>query len=174
MVLTMEPRLNELQRKRLWEDLLLAEARSYYFGDLATRFNTLQRRVTWLSLILSSGAVVSAIAVVSKASGGGQAGPAVWITALLALASSALGYYALVANNQKRAADATDLHTRWAKLARSYERLWEDMYAEDALARLNAIEDSDPELSKPAVGLPWDRARMRRWQEHVEHLRSAA
>jgi hypothetical protein len=48
------------------------------------------------------------------------------------------------------------------------------MYDEDALARLNAIEDSDPELSKPAVGLPWDRQRMRRWQEHVEYLHSPA
>lgn len=162
----MEPRLNELQRTRLWEDLLLAEARIYYFGDLATRYNREQRIITWASLILSSGATVTAVAAAVVASG------QVWISAVLALTASAITFYSLVAQNPKRASDATDLHTRWTKLARAYERLWEDMYAEDALARLNAIEDSDPELSKPAVGLPWDRKRMRRWQEHVEYLHS--
>jgi hypothetical protein len=156
----MQPKLTELQRKRLWEDLLLAEARSYYFGDLATRYNREQRVITWASLILSSGSLVTAIAVTKQG----------WITAVLALAASALTFYSLVAQNHKRASDATDLHLRWARLAREYERLWEDMYAEDAPARLNAIEDSDPDLSKPAVGLPWNRKRMKRWQEHVEHL----
>jgi hypothetical protein len=162
-----EPRLSELQRKRLWEDLLLAEARSYYFGDLATRYNREQRAITWISLILSSGATLTAVtAAVAK----GQ----VWIPAALALIASAITLYSVVAQNPKRASDAGDLHTRWAKLARAYERLWEDMYADDALGRLNAIEDSDPELSKPAVGLPWDRKRMRRWQEHVERLHGVA
>ena len=161
------PTLNEIQRGRLWEDLLLAEARSYYFGDLATRYHREQRIITWASLILSSGATVTAVAA---AVASGQ----VWIPAVLALTASALTFYSLVAQNHKRASDAADLHTRWAKLARAYERLWEDMYAEDALARLNAIEDSDPELSKPAFGLPWDRKRMRRWQEHVEYLHSPA
>ena len=161
------PKLNELQRKRLWEDLLLAEARSYYFGDLAARYNRVQRVITWLSLIASSGAMLTAVSGAVAASG------QVWIPAVLALATSGITFYSLVAQNQKRASDATDLHTRWAKLARSYERLWEDRYADDALARLDAIEDSDPELSKPAVGLPWDRKRMRRWQEHVEYLHSA-
>ena len=161
------PTLNEIQRGRLWEDLLLAEARSYYFGDLATRYHREQRVITWVSLILSSGATMTAVA---PAVANGQ----VWFPAVLALTASALTFYSLVAQNHKRASDATDLHTRWAKLARAYERLWEDMYAEDALARLNAIEDSDPELSKPAFGLPWDRKRMRRWQEHVEYLHSPA
>jgi hypothetical protein len=161
------PRLNEPQRKRLWENLLLAEARSYYFGDLATNYNREQRVITWASLILSSGAAVTAAAA-------GVANGHAWLPAVLALAASAITFYSLVAQNHKRASDATDLHTRWAKLARAYERLWEDMYDKDAVARLNAIEDSDPELSKPAVGLPWDRKRMRRWQEHVEYLHSPA
>jgi len=161
------PRLNEPQRTRLWEDLLLAEARSYYFGDLATKYNREQRVITWASLILSSGATVTAVAA-------GVANGHVWLPAVLALAASTITFYSLAAQNHKRAADAADLHTRWAKLARAYEQLWEDMYAEDALARVNAIEDSDPELSKPAVGLPWDRKRMRRWQEHVEYLHSPA
>jgi len=161
------PRLNELQRQRLWEDLLLAEARSYYFGDLATKYNREQRVITWASLVLSSGAMVTAVAA-SVANG--QA----WLPAILALIASGITFYSLVVQNHKRAADAADLHTRWAKLARTYARLWEDMYDEDALARLNAIEDSDPELSKPAVGLPWDRKRMQRWQEHVEYLHSPA
>src|SRR5882672_8139548 len=113
------PRLNELQRQRLWEDLLLAEARSYYFGELATRYNREQRVITWASLILSSGALVTAVAATQQA----------WIPAVLALAVSALSFYSLVAQNYQRAATATDLHMRWAKLARAYERLWEDMYA---------------------------------------------
>jgi hypothetical protein len=97
------PRLNEPQRKRLWENLLLAEARSYYFGDLATKYNREQRVITWASLILSSGATVTAVAVAN-----GHA----WLPAVLALAASTITFYSLVAQNHKRAADATDLHTR--------------------------------------------------------------
>jgi hypothetical protein len=160
----MEPMLNEIQRKRLWEDLLLAEARAYYFGDLATRYHRAQQILTCITLILSSGAMVTAVAAIGYT----------WIAPLLALAASGLTFYSLVAQNHKREADAADLHMRWSRLARSYERLWEDMYAADALTRLNALEDSDPDLSKPAFGLPWDRKRMRRWQEHVERLHSTA
>src|SRR5437870_8184320 len=102
------PRLNEPQRQRLWEDLLLAEARSCYFGDLATKYNRKQRVITWASLILSSGAMVTAVAA-------GVANGQAWLPAFLALAASAITFYSLVAQNHKRAADATDLHTRWVK-----------------------------------------------------------
>src|ERR1700757_3452137 len=80
------PRLNELQRKRLWEDLLLAEARSYYFGDLATKYNREQRVITWASLILSSGATVTAVTA-------GVANGHAWLPAILALAASAITFY---------------------------------------------------------------------------------
>ncbi len=158
----MEPMLNEIQRNRLWEDLLLAEARAYYFGDLATRYRRAQQIITWITLILSSGAMVTAVAATGYT----------WLAPLLAVAASCFTFYSLVARNPKREADAGDLHVRWSRLARSYKRLWEDMYAADALTRLNDLEDSDPDLAKPALGLPWDRERMRRWQEHVERLHS--
>src|SRR5688572_28779236 len=115
----MEPRLNDIQRTRLWEDWVLAEARAYYFADMAARYHRLQRVLTYALLLAAAGAIASLLAP-----------PPAWIGPLFTGLAAVLAVYSTVQNYQGRAIAASDLYTRWARKARAYERLWDDMYAE--------------------------------------------
>ena len=66
--------LSEAQIKRVWGNMLAAETRALYFGDLASRYTHQKQWITGISFFLSSGAAAS---IISKA-------PA-WIPLVLAL-----------------------------------------------------------------------------------------
>ncbi len=159
--------LTEIQRRQVWESWLSAEIRANYFADLAGRYHQLQRWATWAILFSSSGAFVTWTARVPE--------PWNWLAPVLALATAGLSLYSLVAQHQKHAMDAADLHARWNRLASDHERLWDDMYAEDAPARLSALIEREAELGKVATAFPVNEKRLLKWQDHVEkHHRLAA
>ena len=56
---TMTPKLSEVQIDRVWKGMLSAEIRAYYFAELAQRYASQQRNVTWAILFSSSGAFVT-------------------------------------------------------------------------------------------------------------------
>ncbi len=153
--------LSELQRQRVWEAWLSAEIRANYFAELSGHYARLQRHATWLTLLLSSGAALSLVA---------KALPAAWawVVPLLVFATAALSLYSLVMQNQKNAIDSADLHLRWNSLARDYAALWDDMYSEDAVSRLGALEQRELEASKSGTAFPVKHDRLLKWQEHVE------
>jgi hypothetical protein len=152
--------LNELQQKRVWEGWLSAEIRANYFADLSRRYHYRQRLATWSTLFLSSGAAVAFVAGLPR--------EYAWVAPILSLLTAAVSAYSLVMQNQKSAMDSADLYFRWNKLAGEYERLWESMYSEDALAQLSALEERAAELSKVATAFPVKRKQLLKWQQHVE------
>lgn len=153
--------LSEAQQKRVWEGMLGAEIRANYFADYTNRFHRRQRVATFGSVLFSSGAFVSFVLT----------NPAPWVTEYLrpglTLLTAIISTYSLVAQNQKSAIDAADLHARWNKLAHEYELLWEDVYADSAQATLEALEQRGMELSKSGTSFPNDEAAMLRWENHV-------
>ena len=151
--------LSEAQQKRVWEGMLGAEIRANYFADLSGRLHVRQRSATWLTLVLSSGAVVSVVASLPPEHS--------WIRIALTVATAGISAYSVVMQNQKFAVDASDLHARWNGLAKDFESLWENVYASDASARLSALEDRKTELSKAGSAFKYDERRMLRWETHV-------
>ncbi|MDQ6699199.1 MAG: hypothetical protein M3Z36_03320 [Acidobacteriota bacterium] len=70
--------------------------------------------------------------------------------------------------NQKFAVDSADLHARWNRLAKEFESIWENVYADDAPEHLNALDDRATDLSKAAAaGIKYDERSLLRWEEHV-------
>jgi prephenate dehydrogenase len=68
------------------------------------------------------------------------------------------------------------LHYRWNRIAAAYERLWDDMYADNASRQLEALERRTAEASKASTAYPANRRRLEKWQTHVElhhHVRPA-
>lgn len=156
-----EPMLARSQQKRVWEGMLSAEIRANYFADLSGRYRLYQRAATGLTFFFSSGAFATFVV---------RDGPAAlsWIRPLLALLAAAVSAYSFVAQNQDRAINSVDLHARWNKLAKEYEALWENMYAEDAPRQLERLSEKETELSKSGAAFPNDEKKMLRWQRHVE------
>jgi hypothetical protein len=119
----------------------------------------------WTSLFLSSGAVASVIIRLPQEFS--------WVAPVLALLGSALTLYSLIAQNQKHATDSADLHLRWTRLASEFQRLWDDMYADDAPARLAVLEEREAELGRAGTAFPVNEKRLLKWQDHVEKHNAA-
>jgi hypothetical protein len=153
--------LSEAQQVRVWEGMLGAETRANYFDELSGRYMQRQRLATWATLLFSSGAVASLL--VNVPSPGKLA---------LAIATTAVSLYSVVMQNQKLAVDASDLHARWNRLAKEYERVWENVFADDAVEKLDALDDRAVDLSKSGTMFPNKREAMLRWERHVvaQHL----
>lgn len=159
--------LSELQRKRVWEAWFEGEVRANYFADLSGRYRWRQRTATWLTLVFSSGAFGALLAQLPPQYG--------WAPTVLAALAAAVSLWSLVAQNQQSAVDAADLHHRWNRLAADYQRLWDDMYAEDAAARLRALDERAAELSKAGTAFPVRERLIAKWHRHVgEHYRAPA
>ncbi len=158
--------LSELQQKRVWEGWLSAEIRANYFADLSRKYHRNQRIVTWAIMFLSSGAAVMFVSVLRD--------QYPWAAPVLSMLTAVLSAYSLVGHNQKNAIDGADLHFQWNKLASEYELLWDNMYAEDALVKLTALDERGMELSKAATPFPVINRRLLRWQEHVERHHATA
>src|SRR3989304_9196569 len=92
--------LSELQQKNVWENWLSSEMRANYFADLANRYQSWQRALTWFTLIFSSGA---ALAIVTDWIPLGFE----WIKAALALLTAAVSFLSLVQPNQKSGTDCS-------------------------------------------------------------------
>ena len=152
--------LSDVQQRKIWEGWLSAEIRANYFADLSGRYHRQQRRVTWAIMVLSSGAAGAFIGAIPP--------QYAWAAPVLSLLTAVVSGYSLAVQNHKSAMDSADLNFRWNRLASEYERLWGDMYAEDALAKLTALDEKGMELSKVAAAFPVIEKRLLKWQEHVE------
>ncbi|MFN0105543.1 MAG: hypothetical protein ACKV2U_26085 [Bryobacteraceae bacterium] len=141
--------------------MLGSEIRADYFAELAGTYLFRQRSATWATLFLASGSVASIL--VSQVS--------VELRLLIAIATMAVSLYSAVIHNQKLAVDAADLHAKWNRLSMDYEKLWENVYTDGAVPKLDALTDRSDELSKSRTLFPNKPKAMLRWQKHVEDHR---
>ncbi len=152
--------LNEFQTTRVWENLLAAEARSLYFGDLATRYTRHKQIITGCSFFFSSGA---AAALIGKAPE--------WVPILLSVSVAASTAYAIAIGLDRKVGTMVKLHSSWKRVASEYDRLWNHTYADDAETELEKIIDSERELAELATtDAPNDQKLLGKWQDRVFEL----
>jgi len=92
--------LNEFQQGKVWAGLLSAEARSLYFGDLASAYTRKKQWINGASFFLSSGAAASII---------GKSPP--WVPLTLAITSALSMAYAMAVSLDRRIATMAKLHS---------------------------------------------------------------
>jgi hypothetical protein len=149
--------LSAFQQKAVWENWLSSAIRSNYFADMAHRFDREQKISTGLTVLMSTGAFLTAITGLGHRA-----------IAAFALLAAALSVWTLVQQNQKRVTDCLDLHFRWNRLAGEYRALWDDMYSEETLTKFAMLGEKMDELSKSSAPFPASKRRMLHWQNHVE------
>ena len=159
-----------MERTRVWEAWIGAEFRALYFADLDSAFTRRQQWATGITLLGSSGAVLTAL--------GNLPPQLAWLKVAAPLLLAAVSIYSVVAQNQRRAAEAGQLHVRWSKLATRFEALWGDMYATDAPERLSKALEEEAEVSGLGANFPYDEKRLTRWfdlviQQHQHRLQAA-
>lgn len=151
--------LTELQRRRVWEAWFGGEVRANYFADLAGRYRRRHTMATWVTLFLSSGACVAMLGL--------RPAGYDWLPVGLTALTAAVSLYALVAHNQQRATESTDLQGEWARLSAAYQALWEGMYDEHSGAQLAALEERAIALSKTSNRFPVKPRVIRKWHRHA-------
>lgn len=152
--------LNEFQINRVWESMLAAEARSLYFGDLASRYTRRKQWITGTSFFLASGAAASLIAKAPS-----------WVALVMALVVAALTAYAMAVNLDGSIGTMAKLHYSWSGIASEYDRLWNHTYQEDAESELYRIMEREKESSELATtDAPNDQQLLGKWQDQVFKL----
>ena len=151
---------NEFQINRVWENMLAAEARALYFGDLASRYTRQKQWITGLSFFFSSGAAATLI---------GNA-PA-WVPIVLSLTVAGVTAYSMAVNLDRRIGTMAKLHSSWNQIAREYDRLWNHANDEDAEEQLDNIVQREKEPSElAATDAPNDQELLGKWEDHVFSL----
>jgi hypothetical protein len=149
--------LNDFQIRRVWDDMLAAETRSLYFGDLASRYASRKQWITGLSFFLSSGAAATLIGKSPE-----------WVPVVLAVVVAVMNAYALAVNLDGKITTMAKLHGLWRQISSDYNRLWNHVYDTDAEEQLEKITNSDKEASELATtNAPNNEKLMAKWQDRV-------
>ena len=158
------PAISDFERNLLFGEWWSAEARSRYFAFLAGRFSRNNQVVTFLSLLLSSGAVGAILADPHIVRG------FIWVKLGLPAGSAAISALSLVRQYSKRTLDCSQLYGEWASIAGECRELWGEMYESSAPERLKALLKRGPEISKRVAGSIGNyRGLMKRCEDEAEN-----
>ena len=138
--------------RRVWEEMVYANMRTNYFGDLV---RTYQERDKWFrvaGLVLSSGSLASAVWTLEPQHR--------VIVPLLATAGSV---WLLLSQYSTLSRDASDLMSSWQNIATKYERLFNGLEAPDAESQFDKIYEEADRLSKPAGKFPQNQKKLEHW-----------
>ena len=149
--------LDQFQIEKVWGNMLAAETRSLYFGDLASRYTLRKQWITGISFFLSSGAAAT---IIGKSP--------TWVPALLALCVACATAYSMALNLDEKIRTMVKLHSSWNRIATDYGRLWAHTYADDAEEQMYEIIQNAEESSELATtAAPNDQKLLEEWQDRV-------
>jgi len=141
-------------------NLLAAEPRSLYFGDLATRYTRHKQIITGCSFFFSSGAAATLIGKAPE-----------WMPIVLSILVAASTAYAIAIGLDRKVGTMAKLHSSWKRVASEYDTLWKHTYADNAETELERIIDGERELAELATTeAPNDQKLLGKWQDRVFQL----
>jgi len=140
--------------------MLAAEARSLYFGDLASRYTHYKQWITGLSFFLSSGAAATLIGKAPE-----------WVPIVLSLMVAGITAYSMAVGLDRKIGTMAKLHSSWSRIAQEYDRLWNHASGEGAEEHLEKIIELEREPSELATtDAPNDQKLLGEWQDRVFSL----
>lgn len=159
---------DETLRTALWEEMLNAHMREYYFARLAERYGRLDVTFSWGVAVLTSGAVAT-LAVKTLP----PIAPML-LSVCAALASASMSTLRFA----KRAATGATLHVAWSRLRTNAELLWArvdtmtDAELEVELRKFRQAGEALAETSVTTFSTDWRLVEIA--QQHVASLRRLA
>lgn len=149
--------LTGAQIEEVWKRQLDAETRALYFADLANWYTAQKKWISALSFFLASGAVVTLLAKTQD-----------WVPVALSIFTAVINAYSSAFGLDSKMRAMAKLYSQNSQLASDYERLWNNVYADDAGSVLDNLIRHDREISEEATTeAPNDQKRMGRWQKYV-------
>jgi uncharacterized protein YhaN len=146
-------------RKSVWEEMLYAEMRANYFGELVSQYETQDKWLRVATLVASSEAVATAL-------------PA-WPTPLklvAPIAAAGASFWLLLSQYGSKSRDAAELNAGWSSIRHDYERLWAHLDVAHAEAEYHQIYDRADAYSKAGTKFPNHAKRLEYWLDHASAL----
>ena len=149
--------LTKSQVDEVWNSMFKAEVRSYYYGDLASRYTRWKKVLTGSSFLLSSIAVALVV--------GGAEGQ--YIFATLNLIIAATSGFSIGFSLDENVARMSRLRHSWSQVADEYERLWNRWYEEPAEHTLLKLQQQARLLSDEGIQAPRRQKLLAYWYDQV-------
>jgi len=148
--------LTRNEADRVWERMVEAEVRSFYFADLASRYTTRKQIITGVTFFLASGAAATLVGKL----------PA-WLPLVLSIIVAMVTAYSIAIGLDSRIKALTALHYQWNQLSADYERLWNHWQEDDAATVLEELLRRAREASETGTEMPYDSKLVEKWQKMV-------
>jgi hypothetical protein len=163
------PVLSELQQAQLWDLWIGAATRSLYFSILANKFSKWQNFIQGAAIVMS-GSACAALLLDPHAS---MMMPLIapflpYMKFGLPITSAILNAVGLGKQYTKRSFECSELYQKWGRLAQECQRLWGDMYTQDAPDKLNKLLEKELEIAGPSTrSMPNKRRLMAKCQDEA-------
>ena len=144
--------------KRVWEEMVYANMRANYFGDLVRVYQSWDQGIRGAVLLFTSGSVAAVAADIALLK---------WGVPILATAGS---LWLFLSQYSTLSRDANDLAVAWQAIAARHERLWNHLTEMDAEDIFNRIHEDAGSLSRQGSKFPQRDRRLTYWQDHSEKL----
>lgn len=154
--------LRDNLRRCVWEEMLTADMRANYFGELVGHYLKLDKGLRVATLLAASGTVGTALS---------QLDPSVKLA--IPILATAVSFWLLISQYGSMARDASDLHSGWSAVQRDYERLWNNLDSGDAGEQYHQIYDRAEVLSKSGTKFPNKTARLNYWLDQAARIATA-
>jgi hypothetical protein len=149
--------LTEDQVAEVWDEMIAAEVRSLYFGDLGSRYTKRKQFISGMTFFLSSGAAAT---IVAKSPS--------WIPVLLSVLTALATAYSIAVGLDKKATTMARLYSTWSQVESDCRALWNHWYEDDAESTFNDIMSRVRQASESAItDAPYDKELVKKWQTYV-------
>lgn len=149
--------LTQDEKNAVWRDMLEAEVRSYYFGELASKYSQRKQIIAFVTFFLSSGAAATLFSSVPS-----------YVPMSLALLTAGLTSYSIAVGLDRKALTMSKLHSQWMQISSGYERLWNRWSEEDAHEQISELMVRSHQASETGTTeAPYIPELLDKWADHV-------
>ena len=154
-------RLSEVESNRVYERMVQAEVRSFYYGELASRYSKRKQLLAGTSFFLSSAAAATIVS---------QLPTLIPIVASVTVALA--NAYSIAVGLDRKVLILSKLHSQWSRISSDAEHLWVHWYENDAEAELVDLVNRSREASETGTtDAPYEPQTLRKWEDYVFKLR---
>ena len=146
--------------KIVWEEMVYANMRASYFGDLVRVYQHRDQYIRIAVLLLTSGSMATAVLSLDQN-----------VRLILPVLATAGSLWLLLSQYSALSRDAGELSLDWGNFAKEYERLWNHLADPNAEASYEQIYENAGKLTKQGAKFPQRGKRLEHWFDHsVEML----
>ncbi len=149
--------LSKIEIDLVWKEMLEAEVRALYFGDLTAKYQRKKEIITFITFFLSTGAAATLIAELPSL-----------ISIIQAVIATAVTAYSIAFGLDRKVVAVSQLHSQWMNIASDYEHLYYHWSVPEAGELLNDIQQRGKQASETAaMNAPYIPKLTDHWSDHV-------